>query len=256
MLKLLVIDDNQPICQALQTLFALQGYQVFCAHTPEQAWQILSQHNVSAHSIDLILQDMNFAQGEMSGAQGKELFYQLRSDYPSIPVVLLTAWTHLDMVVELVKAGATDYIAKPWDDQRLLATVNTLLELAESNAYARRVIDSWAAAEWFTAKPELPAEITVTVFKVEGETNTDDLSPATHATTRPAAEAFFSGTTTGASRRRNCHTIRHSLRSCGQAVPAPVRHARRASGGCNDRQGISPFTRRCGTGLLGHLCYG
>jgi aconitate hydratase 2/2-methylisocitrate dehydratase len=62
---------------------------------------------------------------------------------------------------------------------------NDVLELAASNPYAKRVIDSWAAAEWFTAKPELPAEITVTVFKVEGETNTDDLSPATHATTRP-----------------------------------------------------------------------
>jgi aconitate hydratase 2 / 2-methylisocitrate dehydratase len=62
---------------------------------------------------------------------------------------------------------------------------NEVLELAASNPYAKRVIDSWAAAEWFTAKPELPAEITITVFKVEGETNTDDLSPATHATTRP-----------------------------------------------------------------------
>ncbi len=62
---------------------------------------------------------------------------------------------------------------------------NDVLELAASNPYAKRVIDSWAAAEWFTAKAELPAEITVTVFKVEGETNTDDLSPATHATTRP-----------------------------------------------------------------------
>ena len=62
---------------------------------------------------------------------------------------------------------------------------NDVLELAASNTQAKRVIDSWANAEWFTAKPELPAEITVTVFKVEGETNTDDLSPATHATTRP-----------------------------------------------------------------------
>ena len=60
-----------------------------------------------------------------------------------------------------------------------------VLELAERNPLARRVIDSWAAGEWFTSRPELPAEITVTVFKVEGETNTDDLSPATHATTRP-----------------------------------------------------------------------
>ena len=62
---------------------------------------------------------------------------------------------------------------------------NDVLELAAGNSYAKQVIDSWAAAEWFTAKPELPESITVTVFKVEGETTTDDLSPATHATTRP-----------------------------------------------------------------------
>ncbi|WP_288740562.1 sigma-54 dependent transcriptional regulator [uncultured Rheinheimera sp.] len=117
-------------------MFQLQGYQVFIAQHPALAKSILQQQ-----SIDLILQDMNFAQGEMSGAQGKELFYQLRSDYPSIPVVLLTAWTHLDMVVELVKAGATDYIAKPWDDQRLLTTVaNTLKikQLTEQNLKAER----------------------------------------------------------------------------------------------------------------------
>jgi len=60
-----------------------------------------------------------------------------------------------------------------------------VLDLAATNPYAQQVVDSWASAEWFTAKPKLPAEITVTVFKVEGETNTDDLSPATHATTRP-----------------------------------------------------------------------
>ncbi|MEO1002147.1 MAG: bifunctional aconitate hydratase 2/2-methylisocitrate dehydratase [Cyanobacteria bacterium J06638_7] len=62
---------------------------------------------------------------------------------------------------------------------------NDVLALAESNPLARQVVESWAAAEWFTAKPPLPEAITVTVFKVEGETNTDDLSPATHATTRP-----------------------------------------------------------------------
>jgi len=60
-----------------------------------------------------------------------------------------------------------------------------VIELAASNAYAKQVVDRWANADWFTAKAGLPAEITVTVFKVEGETNTDDLSPATHATTRP-----------------------------------------------------------------------
>jgi aconitate hydratase 2/2-methylisocitrate dehydratase len=60
-----------------------------------------------------------------------------------------------------------------------------ILELSKNNPYAKRVIDSWAAAEWFTLRPKLPEFINVIVFKVKGETNTDDLSPATHATTRP-----------------------------------------------------------------------
>ncbi len=60
-----------------------------------------------------------------------------------------------------------------------------VLELAQTNPYAKQVVNSWAEAEWFTLRPTLPEFITVTVFKVPGETNTDDLSPATHATTRP-----------------------------------------------------------------------
>ncbi len=133
MLKLLVIDDNQPICQALQTLFQLQGYQVFCATSPDSAWQLLANNR-----IDLILQDMNFAAGEMQGDQGKALFYQLREQYPAMPIVLMTAWTQLEMVVELVKAGATDYIAKPWDDQRLLLTVANALKLKQLEQQQQR----------------------------------------------------------------------------------------------------------------------
>ncbi|HEY9616611.1 MAG TPA: aconitate hydratase B, partial [Microcoleaceae cyanobacterium] len=61
-----------------------------------------------------------------------------------------------------------------------------VLELAEQgNSSAKQVLESWANADWFTSRPELPESITVTVFKVPGETNTDDLSPAPHATTRP-----------------------------------------------------------------------
>ncbi|MFB2878512.1 bifunctional aconitate hydratase 2/2-methylisocitrate dehydratase [Floridanema aerugineum] len=62
---------------------------------------------------------------------------------------------------------------------------NDVIEMADVNPYAKQVVDSWANAEWFTSRPKLPEQITVTVFKVPGETNTDDLSPATHATTRP-----------------------------------------------------------------------
>lgn len=124
MATILIIDDNQAITAALQTLFRLAHYEVLIASDPTQVFALLSQHQV-----DLLLQDMNFAKGEMDGAAGKALFYQLRQSYPDIPVILMTAWTLLDMVVELVKAGALDYIAKPWDDERLLLTVKNALQL-------------------------------------------------------------------------------------------------------------------------------
>ncbi len=126
MLQILVVDDNQPVRQALQTLFQLQGYQVLYAETPDAVWQQLQ-----LNSVDLILQDMNFAAGEMHGEQGRNLFYQLHQRYPAIPVILMTAWTQLEMAVELIKAGATDYIAKPWDDQRLLLTVANTLKMQQ-----------------------------------------------------------------------------------------------------------------------------
>lgn len=126
MAKILVIDDNDAVLTALLTLFRLEGYQVLTAADPAQALALLQ-----AEPVDLILQDMNFAKGEMTGSQGKNLFYQLRTLYPQLPVVLMTAWTALDMVVELVKAGACDYIAKPWDDQRLLMTVQNALKLKQ-----------------------------------------------------------------------------------------------------------------------------
>ncbi|MEB3283170.1 MAG: bifunctional aconitate hydratase 2/2-methylisocitrate dehydratase [Lyngbya sp.] len=64
-------------------------------------------------------------------------------------------------------------------------TFNDVLALSEVNPYAKQVIDAWAEGDWFIRRPKVPETITITVFKVPGETNTDDLSPAPHATTRP-----------------------------------------------------------------------
>ena len=126
MATILVIDDSPAICTALAVLFELHGHRVLQATSPALAIQVLQNQ-----PVDLILQDMNFAKGEMSGTQGKTLFYLLRQDYPTIPVILMTAWASVDMVVELIKAGATDYITKPWDDQRLLTTVTNALTLKQ-----------------------------------------------------------------------------------------------------------------------------
>src|SRR5690606_16423457 len=92
---------------------------------------------LEAGGVDLVVQDMNFHADTTSGREGVALFERIREAHPDLPVILLTAWTHLESAVDLVKAGAADYLAKPWDDRKLLATVNNLLELAET----RRELD-------------------------------------------------------------------------------------------------------------------
>src|SRR5690606_29929973 len=82
--------------------------------------------------VDLVIQDMNFRADTTSGDEGVALFKEIRSQHPDMPVILLTAWTHLESAVDLVKAGAADYVGKPWDDHKMLASVNNLLELAEA----------------------------------------------------------------------------------------------------------------------------
>lgn len=134
MANILIIDDNDAVCTALKTLFELQGYRAVAVADEAQALSYLA-----AHQVDLILQDMNFAKGEMTGSQGKALFYQLRALYPDVLVILMTAWTAIDMVVELVKAGACDYIAKPWDDERLLTTVRNALKLRQLQQSQQRL---------------------------------------------------------------------------------------------------------------------
>lgn len=126
---LLIIDDNPAVATALDVLFSLHQIDTVHAADPEAGLAMLDRGG-----IDLVIQDMNFSADTTSGAEGRALFAQIRARHPDLPVVLLTAWTHLEAAVELVKAGAADYLGKPWDDRRLLATVNTLLELSEARA--------------------------------------------------------------------------------------------------------------------------
>ena len=125
---ILVIDDNPGVIEALATLFALHDIRTLGAATPEQGLD-----SARATRVDLVIADMNFGGDTTSGAEGEVLFHALRAAQPDLPVILLTGWTHLDAAVRLVKAGAADYLSKPWDDARLLATVENLLELAEAN---------------------------------------------------------------------------------------------------------------------------
>ncbi len=120
----LVADDSEAVRTAFQVLLSLHGARVLGASSPAEALA-----TVRAQEVDLVIQDMNFRREATSGEEGIALFRELRALHPDVPVILLTAWTHLETAVDLVKAGAADYIAKPWDDARLLTTVRNLLEL-------------------------------------------------------------------------------------------------------------------------------
>jgi DNA-binding NtrC family response regulator len=127
MRTVLVIDDNPAVAQALSLLFGLHDIRTLTAFTPQKGLAV-SMHE----RVDLVIADMNFSADTTSGEEGAALFKALRAQQPDLPVVLLTAWTHLESAVQLVKAGAADYIGKPWDNDKLLATVENLLELAET----------------------------------------------------------------------------------------------------------------------------
>ncbi len=124
---ILVIDDNPSVATALDLLFSLDGLRTVAAASPDEGLALLERE-----PVDLVVQDMNFTADTTSGEEGVALFRRIRVRHPDMPVILLTAWTHLENAVELVKAGAADYVAKPWDDRKLAATVRNLLELGEA----------------------------------------------------------------------------------------------------------------------------
>ena len=133
MRTVLIIDDNAGVREALALALSLRDIRALAARDPDEGLALLE-----GERVDLVIQDMNFSADTTSGEEGVALFRAIRARHVDVPVVLLTAWTRLENAVELVKAGAADYLAKPWDDAKLLATVENLLELAETGAELRR----------------------------------------------------------------------------------------------------------------------
>jgi DNA-binding NtrC family response regulator len=143
---ILVIDDNDAVFTALEVLFSLHGLQAEHAQDPDSGLARLDEGGV-----DLVVQDMNFTGDTTSGSEGRSLFLDIRARHPDMPIILLTAWTQLEHAVELVKGGAADYLAKPWDDAKLVTTVRNLLELGaltrDRRVRGERVIRERAALE-------------------------------------------------------------------------------------------------------------
>ena len=125
-LKVLIVDDQPAVLAALEVLFDVHGFQTLAARTPEQALEL-----VRSEELGVVLQDMNFHRDATSGEEGEALLHAIRKLDPDLPVVLMTAFQSLEAAVRLVRAGASDYIAKPWNDDKLIATVKNLIRLRQ-----------------------------------------------------------------------------------------------------------------------------
>jgi DNA-binding NtrC family response regulator len=124
MLKVLIVDDQPAVCTALRLLFEVHGLQSLMASNPQEALDLVATEDIGA-----VVQDMNFTQENTSGQEGIALFRAIRKLDPELPTVLLTAWGSLETAVQLVKEGASDYMAKPWDDEKLVRTVQNLMQM-------------------------------------------------------------------------------------------------------------------------------
>ena len=95
---ILVIDDNRAVSTALEVLFSLHDIDTLHAESPAAGLALLREQ-----PVDLVIQDMNFSEDTTSGLEGEQLFADLRNEWPDMPVILLTAWTHLEAAVNLVR---------------------------------------------------------------------------------------------------------------------------------------------------------
>ncbi len=125
--RILVADDQPDVLEALRLLLKPEGYFVHTATSPAAALAA-----VQGEEFDAALIDLNYARDTTSGAEGLDLLARLVESAAGVPVIVMTAWGSIDLAVEAMRHGARDFVQKPWDNARLLATLRTQVELSRA----------------------------------------------------------------------------------------------------------------------------
>ena len=125
--RILVADDQPDVVEALRLLLKAEGFQPQSASSPAGVL-----HAVEGGDFDLGLMDLNYTRDTTSGREGLDLLTRLRDLDSTLPVVVMTAWGSVEGAVEAMRRGARDYIEKPWDNDRLLTTLRTHVELGRA----------------------------------------------------------------------------------------------------------------------------
>lgn len=124
---LLIVDDNRSILAALRLLLEKYFARVLTLPTPNRLATTLREEQ-----IDVILLDMNFTAGINTGNEGIYWLSEIHARRPDIKVVLFTAYADIDLAVRAMRDGAVDFVVKPWDNDRLVASLRNAYNLARS----------------------------------------------------------------------------------------------------------------------------
>lgn len=124
---ILVVDDNKSVLTAVDLLLSNNFNKVITSSSPEQIPSILI-----TEKVDVVLLDMNFSAAINTGNEGLYWLGRIKEIAPNLPVVLFTAYADIELAVKAVKEGATDFIVKPWDNAKLVATLLSAYRLGES----------------------------------------------------------------------------------------------------------------------------
>jgi DNA-binding NtrC family response regulator len=122
--RILFVDDDRDVLTSAQVLLERNGFRMVTAQSPVEAWSQLA-----AGPIDVILLDLNFARGATSGAEGFEWLAEIRAHDPDAVVVVVTGHSGINIAVAAMKAGASDFVMKPWNNPRFLETLRAAVAL-------------------------------------------------------------------------------------------------------------------------------
>ena len=125
--RVLVADDQADVREALRLLLKAEGYSIETAASPAEVVAALQKRET-----DVALVDLNYARDTTSGQEGLDLLTRLQAIDWTLPIVVMTAWASVELAVEAMRRGARDFVAKPWDNPRLLAIVRTQVELGRA----------------------------------------------------------------------------------------------------------------------------
>ncbi|MDQ8202746.1 sigma-54 dependent transcriptional regulator [Pelagicoccus sp. SDUM812003] len=132
--RVLIADDNRDVLQAIRLALKAEGFLPDCVSTPADALKRVEQNDYAT-----VLIDLNYHLDTTSGKEGMELLERIKEREPDLPVVVMTAWASIDVAVECMRRGASDFLQKPWEDERLIAIVRTQCLLHETRIHTTRL---------------------------------------------------------------------------------------------------------------------